>query len=981
MAKASFMSMRWLRLHIKEIIWTTVILFVSSIFVIGYGTSRAISRQKERDKLAKEAEKRAAAQENAIPSNLQGKMKLPVAHISYPTQTASLTTTIDVESLWKTVKDSPQYQQLAQMPAGIKGFYSNMIKERALETLITMSLVDLFAQANNIKPQITAQAIIERDMQQISPVEFKRELRRQGLTPLEWGQKRLKQVTMQAVAQSVIRPVPPASATQSFLKSYYEQNKARFKLDDQISFNHLLVSPADFTGETKISDEQVKNYFDNHRQDFVSSKRLSVSHIYINPQTPSYLNTIEVSDREIRRRYSQNLDKYKEAEKVRARHILIKPRNSFDKDLPGYSINLRNFEKEEMEDALLVSFDAGISKLNTSSNIGYDSFAIETQDGRIFYPTTASQENTVNPLELPITGATKAAVSGKVSILLDKDATPLELIVKSGNVSANFAISSAFNEEDAFAAAKEEIERILGEIKNGKDFSEMAKIHSQDTGSAKDGGDLGAFSRGAMVKPFEEAAFSTNVGEIAGPVRSQFGYHIIKVEEKIPQKVKKLDEVRPQIVTEYKQEMADIKAENELANARQKLIYKTDDIKNLVKMHSMGASRKNDGKLPVFFKGKITDDYSESQKKILKEEISEDGISIAPEIESSLFTMQENQVSKVIRTSKGLHLFVLHEALEPVQLSLTPSLKARIHNILEEEARRELAQKTAQQLRSDYPDAGVEFLAQTYKAGEESEVKVSFEELPISPNPGFSSYALSDAAGMFSEDGKTYLPAVHKTLMSLVKDGKYQSKVAGPVESELGYHFIEVTDYQGNRYEKFEDIKDKLKKWVTLQPSQEDIQKFFEENREQFAKPAKREIRQIVVSDKNTADEVYQRLKKGEIFALLAKKFSIDTGSAQRGGLIPAVKKGQLSKKLEEAVWKLEKGEFTKPVKTPYGFVIAYMNSEEIPGSKAQLTPQAVSTIKKQLRQQIQEEVWMSFVKGLQNQAYVIRHPQTIEEI
>ncbi|MGM0598994.1 MAG: peptidylprolyl isomerase [Candidatus Rifleibacteriota bacterium] len=981
MAKASFMSMRWLRLHIKEIIWTTVILFVSSIFVIGYGTSRAVSRQKEREKLAKEAEKRAAAQENAIPSNLQGKLNLPVAHISYPTRTASLTTTIDVKSLWQSVKDSPQYQQLAQMPEGIKGFYSKMIKEKALETLITMNLVDLFAQANNIKPQTTAQAIVERDMQQISPTEFQRELRRQGLTPLEWGQKRLKQVTMQAVAQTVVKPVPPASATENFLKSYYEQNKARFKLDDQISFNHLLISPADFTGEIKISDEEVKDYFDNHRQDFVSSKRLSVSHIYIDPQTPTYLNAIEVSDREIRRRYSQNLDKYKEPEKVRARHILIKPRNSFDKDLPGFSINLRNFEKEVMEDALLVSFEAGISKLNTSSDIGYDSFAIETQNGKIFYPTTASQENTENALELPITGATKATASGKVSILLDKDAIPQELIVKSGNVSANFAIDSAFNEEDAFAAAKKESEEILEEINNGKDFAKMAEAHSQDTGSAKKGGDLGAFARGAMVKPFEEVAFSTNVGEITDPVKSQFGYHIIKVEEKIPQKVKKLDEVRPEIVTEYKQEMADIKAENDLGNARQKLIYKTDNIKNLVKLHSMGASRKNDGKLPVFFKGKITDDYSESQKKILAEEISEDGVSIAPEIEASLFTMQEGQVSKVIRTGKGLHLFVLHEILEPVQLSLTPSLKAKIHNILEEEAQRELAKETAQKLRSNYPDAGVEFLAQTYKAGEESEAKVSFEDLPISANPGFSSYALSDAAGMFSEDGRTYLPEVHKTLMKLVKNNEYEGKIAGPVGSDIGYHFIEVTDYQGNRYEEFEEIKDKLKKWVTLQPSQKDIQEYFEENREQFAKPAKREIRQIVCSDKATAEEVYQRLKKGEIFALLAKKFSIDSGSAQRGGLIPPVKKGQLSKNLEKAVWQLEKGEFTEPVKTPYGFVVAYLNSEEIPGSKAELTPQVVSTIKKELGQKIQEEAWMSFIKGLQNKAYVIRHPQTIEEI
>ncbi len=75
-------------------------------------------------------------------------------------------------------------------------------------------------------------------------------------------------------------------------------------------------------------------------------------------------------------------------------------------------------------------------------------------------------------------------------------------------------------------------EDIMDELKNGGNFESLATIYSKDPGSAEKGGDLGYFSRTAMVKPFADAAFSAQKGEIVGPVKSQFGLHIIKVEDK-----------------------------------------------------------------------------------------------------------------------------------------------------------------------------------------------------------------------------------------------------------------------------------------------------------------------------------------------------------------------------------------------------------------------------------------------------------------
>jgi peptidyl-prolyl cis-trans isomerase D len=88
---------------------------------------------------------------------------------------------------------------------------------------------------------------------------------------------------------------------------------------------------------------------------------------------------------------------------------------------------------------------------------------------------------------------------------------------------------------------------VLAEAKAGKDFSELAKKYSQDAGSAAKGGDLGWFGHGQMVKEFEEAAFSLSRGAIGGPVKSKFGYHIIKVEDVREARLKPFEEVRDQI--------------------------------------------------------------------------------------------------------------------------------------------------------------------------------------------------------------------------------------------------------------------------------------------------------------------------------------------------------------------------------------------------------------------------------------------------
>lgn len=95
---------------------------------------------------------------------------------------------------------------------------------------------------------------------------------------------------------------------------------------------------------------------------------------------------------------------------------------------------------------------------------------------------------------------------------------------------------------------------VLQKVKNGEDFAKLAKEYSEDPGSAANGGDLGYFGTGVMTKPFEDAAYALKVGEISSLVKSEFGYHIIKLTDK--KELKPYDEMKEEIKKQLIQEKA-----------------------------------------------------------------------------------------------------------------------------------------------------------------------------------------------------------------------------------------------------------------------------------------------------------------------------------------------------------------------------------------------------------------------------------------
>jgi peptidyl-prolyl cis-trans isomerase C len=104
--------------------------------------------------------------------------------------------------------------------------------------------------------------------------------------------------------------------------------------------------------------------------------------------------------------------------------------------------------------------------------------------------------------------------------------------------------------------AKAKAEAILRELRNGADFSQLAKDKSQDPGSAAKGGDLGFFTRGRMIKTFEDTAFGmSKVGDISNVVESPFGFHIIRLDERKPAGLQPFAEVKDGLLRQAQNEI------------------------------------------------------------------------------------------------------------------------------------------------------------------------------------------------------------------------------------------------------------------------------------------------------------------------------------------------------------------------------------------------------------------------------------------
>jgi peptidyl-prolyl cis-trans isomerase D len=161
------------------------------------------------------------------------------------------------------------------------------------------------------------------------------------------------------------------------------------------------------------------------------------------------------------------------------------------------------------------------------------------------------------------------------------------------------------------AAARAKAEQLLAQIKQAPQrFSELAKQHSQDPGSAANGGDLSFFSRNMMVKAFEDAVFQMKPGEISDLVETDHGFHIIKLSEVKPAKLVSFDDVKSQVEQEVRKQKA-AKIFGEMAESFSNTVYEqSDSLQPAAETFNLTLRRsdwigRNAGEPPYFSSGKL----------------------------------------------------------------------------------------------------------------------------------------------------------------------------------------------------------------------------------------------------------------------------------------------------------------------------------------------------------------------------------------
>ena len=241
-------------------------------------------------------------------------------------------------------------------------------------------------------------------------------------------------------------------------------------------------------------------------------------------------------------------------------------------------------------------------------------------------------------------------------------------------------------DEDADDAVREEKKafaaKLLERAKAGEDFAKLARENSDDTASAVNGGNLGYFTRGSMVKPFEQAAFSMKPGDISALVKTIFGYHIIKVEEYTEPGVRSLAEAMDEVKEGLRQEKAKQLAFEKAMDAYN-INRKTGDLESAAKANELGLKETG----PFARDGYI------------------DGIGRNEEIINAAHLLEENTLAKPVATDDGVILFALKERI-PSHIPQLDEVKDLVTASYKATEAVKLAKAVAEELVADLADGG-----------------------------------------------------------------------------------------------------------------------------------------------------------------------------------------------------------------------------------------------------------------------------------
>jgi peptidyl-prolyl cis-trans isomerase D len=321
------------------------------------------------------------------------------------------------------------------------------------------------------------------------------------------------------------------------------------------------------------------------------------------------------------------------------------------------------------------------------------------------------------------------------------------------------------------AAVKKQADDLLAKVKGGADFAALATKFSEDEVSATKGGDLDFFGRGAMVKEFDDVAFTLKPGETSDVVKTQFGYHIIRVMEKKPASTRSLEESKVQIEEILKSERAQKEAErisNELAGK----LTKPADLDTVAKGRGLTVAE-----TPFFARD---------------EPIA--GLGVAPAIGNRAFELKSDEVSEAIRSQNGF-AFITVTGTEASRLPTLDEVKARVRDDVQTSKAVDAAKQKAAGLAAQLKSAS-DFTAAAKAAGFEAKTTDLVVRGAALPDVGVS-------------------PAVEAVAFSLAQGG-----VSDPIVTDSGAVIVKVVEKKSPTAEELSTGRDAVKNELLNQQKQ-----------------------------------------------------------------------------------------------------------------------------------------------------------------
>ncbi|RJP31344.1 MAG: peptidyl-prolyl cis-trans isomerase [Candidatus Omnitrophota bacterium] len=366
------------------------------------------------------------------------------------------------------------------------------IRRQALSSAITAKLFDQKLQQwgihttdNEVAEAIRQQPYFQDENKQFSKAIYDTLLIQNRIHPLQYEESQREQITKNKISTVV---------QESIFRSVTDLKRTEERRKEKVKIEMLAFEPSKYVDDVTPTEDGLQNFFEEKKEDYRVPEKRRIA--YAKFVSTDYVGDVSVDEFSVQRYFERNRQNFEIPDKRRVQYIAYT-----DKDFMQ--------QAEATEEEIAEEFETNASRYTMQEKVKVR-YAIQ--------PLAALAEQQ---------DVTPEAIADYYD--MNKSRYEHGEQAKARHILLRVTPGISIEEEET---VKQKILDIRKEIEQGLAFSEAAKTHSQDPSSAEQGGDLGYFNRGDMVPEFDKAAFELPLGQMSEPIKTQFGYHLILVDDR-----------------------------------------------------------------------------------------------------------------------------------------------------------------------------------------------------------------------------------------------------------------------------------------------------------------------------------------------------------------------------------------------------------------------------------------------------------------